>query len=154
MASPKGGKLSPKVTDKGATAGHFPLIRRVPRHLPPKGEGFPCAVGAAYMPPVAAIPANRPNGQTARASNARPYKQRVNLCQLPICTAEWGHPALRGNKKISTLSKRPPCYAGQALFWRKSQNFFRFDIAKPCIIWYYTKMNTYKCVQFRKRESL
>ena len=22
-------------------AGHSPLIRRVPRHLPPKGEGFP-----------------------------------------------------------------------------------------------------------------
>ena len=41
---PKGfplrGKLSPQVTDEGATAGHFPLIRRVPRHLPPKGEGF------------------------------------------------------------------------------------------------------------------
>ena len=23
-----------------ATPGHFPLIRRVPRHLPPQGEGF------------------------------------------------------------------------------------------------------------------
>ena len=40
MASPLWGKLSPQVTDEGATAGHFPLIRRVPRHLPPKGEGF------------------------------------------------------------------------------------------------------------------
>ena len=37
MASPLWGKLSPQVTDEGATAGHFPLIRRVPRHLPPKG---------------------------------------------------------------------------------------------------------------------
>ena len=41
---PKGfplwGKLSPQVTDEGATTGHFPLIRRVPRHLPPEGEGF------------------------------------------------------------------------------------------------------------------
>ena len=41
MASPLWGKLSPQVTDEGATTGHFPLIRRVPRHLPPKGEGFP-----------------------------------------------------------------------------------------------------------------
>ena len=29
------------MTDEGATSGHFLLIRRVPRHLPPKGEGFP-----------------------------------------------------------------------------------------------------------------
>ena len=38
---PLRGKLSPKVTDEGLLSGHFPLIRRVPRHLPPKGEGFP-----------------------------------------------------------------------------------------------------------------
>ena len=38
---PLWGKLSPQVTDEGATAGHFPLIRRVPRHLPPKGKAFP-----------------------------------------------------------------------------------------------------------------
>ena len=37
---PPWGKLSPQVTDEGATAGHIPLIRRVPRHLPPQGEGF------------------------------------------------------------------------------------------------------------------
>ncbi|WP_294759742.1 hypothetical protein [uncultured Gemmiger sp.] len=30
-------------------------------------------VGAAYMPPVAAVPAMQPNGQTPQASNARPY---------------------------------------------------------------------------------
>ena len=40
---PLRGKLSPQVTDEGATAGHFPLIRRVSRHLPPKGEGFSAA---------------------------------------------------------------------------------------------------------------
>ena len=39
-ASPLWGKLSPQVTDDGAISGHFPLIRRVPRHLLPKGEGF------------------------------------------------------------------------------------------------------------------
>ena len=38
---PLRGKLSPQVTDEGATPGRIPLIRRVPRHLPPKGEGFP-----------------------------------------------------------------------------------------------------------------
>ena len=41
---PKGfplwGKLSPQVTDEGETTGYFPLIRRVPRHLPPKGKAF------------------------------------------------------------------------------------------------------------------
>ena len=37
---PLWGKLSPQVTDEGASTGHFPLIRRVPRHLPPQGEGF------------------------------------------------------------------------------------------------------------------
>ena len=38
---PLWGKLSPQVTDEGATPGHIPLIRRVPRHLPPKGKAFP-----------------------------------------------------------------------------------------------------------------
>ena len=42
---PLWGKLSPQVTDEGTTAGHFPLIRRVPRHLSPKGEGFFGGVG-------------------------------------------------------------------------------------------------------------
>ena len=37
---PLWGKLSPKVTDEGESAGSFPLIRRVPRHLPPKGKAF------------------------------------------------------------------------------------------------------------------
>ena len=40
MASPLWGTLSPQVTNEGATIGHFPLIRRVPRHLPPKGKAF------------------------------------------------------------------------------------------------------------------
>ena len=39
---PLGGKLSPQVTDEGALAGHFPLIRRAPRAtFPQRGEGFP-----------------------------------------------------------------------------------------------------------------
>ena len=37
---PLWGKLSPQVTDEGASAGSFPLIRRVPRHLPPKGKAL------------------------------------------------------------------------------------------------------------------
>ncbi len=37
---PLWGKLSPKVTDEGESAGSCPLIRRVPRHLPPKGKAF------------------------------------------------------------------------------------------------------------------
>ena len=41
---PLWGKLSPQVTDEGATSGHFPLIRRVPRHLPPKGKAFPAPI--------------------------------------------------------------------------------------------------------------
>ena len=39
------GKLSPQVTDEGATSGYFSLIRRVPRHLSPKGKAFPGGVG-------------------------------------------------------------------------------------------------------------
>ena len=38
---PLWGKLSPQVTDEGESAGHIPLIRRVPRHLPPKGKALP-----------------------------------------------------------------------------------------------------------------
>lgn len=38
---PLWGKLSPQVTDEGEPSGHFSLIRRVPRHLPPKGKAFP-----------------------------------------------------------------------------------------------------------------
>ena len=37
---PLWGKLAAKPTDEGVSAGHFPLIRRVPRHLPPKGKAF------------------------------------------------------------------------------------------------------------------
>ena len=37
---PLWGKLSPQVTDEGEPSGHFSLIRRVPRHLPPKGKAF------------------------------------------------------------------------------------------------------------------
>ena len=47
---PLWGKLSPQVTDEGVPAGHFPLIRRVPRHLPPRGR-LP-AVGAGQAPPA------------------------------------------------------------------------------------------------------
>ena len=42
---PLWGKLSPQVTDEGEPSGHFSLIRRVPRHLPPKGKAFPGGVG-------------------------------------------------------------------------------------------------------------
>ena len=52
------------------------------------------------MPPVAAIPVNQPNGQTARASNARPYNQIGKLRQPHDSPAGWGHPALRGNSII------------------------------------------------------
>ena len=37
---PLRGKLSPQVTDEGATAGHLPLIRRAGAPPSPKGEGF------------------------------------------------------------------------------------------------------------------
>ena len=45
---PLWGKLSPQVTDEGATSGYFSLIRRVPRHLPPKGKAFPGGVGLGW----------------------------------------------------------------------------------------------------------
>ena len=37
---PLWGKLSPQVTDEGATAGYFPLIRRAGAPPSPQGEGF------------------------------------------------------------------------------------------------------------------
>ena len=46
---PLWGKLSPQVTDEGEPSGHFPLIRRVPRHLPPKGKAFPGGVGQGWF---------------------------------------------------------------------------------------------------------
>ena len=96
---PKGfplwGKLSPKVTDEGATTGHFPLIRRVPRHLsPPQGEGFCCPVGAAYMPPVAAARILRYIGEIARDATMRPLqtcrKQAFSsiITYLPVACRE------------------------------------------------------------------
>ena len=51
---PLWGKLSPQVTDEGASAGYFPLIRRVPRHLPPKGKAFP-----SYRVLYKTVPARR-----------------------------------------------------------------------------------------------
>ena len=48
-----GGKLSPQMTDEGLPTGSFPLIRRVPRHLPPRGKAFPA--GDEVTPPYLAI---------------------------------------------------------------------------------------------------
>ena len=48
-----GGKLSPQMTDEGLPTGSFPLIRRVPRHLPPRGKAFPA--GDEVTPPYIAI---------------------------------------------------------------------------------------------------
>ena len=108
---PLWGKLSPQVTDEGELCGHcnntgwfvaaartFPPHPALARHLPPKGKALPPAVkwlrknygssvGAAYMPPVAAIPAMQPNGKTARASNARPYNRIGKLRQSHDSTA-------------------------------------------------------------------
>ena len=56
------------------------------------------SVGEAYMPPAQPPGYYDISGKIARASNARPYKRRVNSCQPPISLAGWGHPALRGNK--------------------------------------------------------
>ena len=50
---PLWGKLSPQVTDEGQPAGHLPLIRRVPRHLPPKGKAF--SSGANFYPLVPSV---------------------------------------------------------------------------------------------------
>ena len=51
---PLWGKLSPQVTDEGATAGHFPLIRRASAPPSPKGgKAFPVEVfhrGVPYKP--------------------------------------------------------------------------------------------------------
>ena len=41
------------MTDEGLPTGSFPLIRRVPRHLPPRGKAFPA--GDEVTPPYIAI---------------------------------------------------------------------------------------------------
>ena len=99
---PLWGKLSPQVTDEGESSGHFPLIRRVPRHLPPKGKAFSVGagyappatvyyneynglvVGAAYMPPVAAVRSMRYNGKIARNGQDRSLQtcRKSAFCQL------------------------------------------------------------------------
>ena len=56
---PLWGKLSPQVTDEGVPAGHFPLIRRVSRHLPPKGEGFSGGVGRPALQRIQNTAPNR-----------------------------------------------------------------------------------------------
>ena len=47
LASPFGGscRRSRLMREKFAAAGYFPLIRRVPRHLPPKGKAFAAGWG-------------------------------------------------------------------------------------------------------------
>ena len=57
------GKLSPQVTDEGATAGHFPLIRRAGAPPSPKGGRlfrWRCFVGASptNLPIVRNIPSS------------------------------------------------------------------------------------------------
>ena len=52
-----------------------------------------------HCSPAAATPVNQPDGQTARASNARPYNRIGKLRQPHDSPAGWGHPALQGNKK-------------------------------------------------------
>ena len=69
---PLGGeKLSPQMTDEGLPTGSFPLIRRVPRHLPPRGKAFPA--GDEVTPPYIAIfPPAFLSYQRARAART-PY---------------------------------------------------------------------------------
>ena len=46
---------------------------KTPNHNEKRANKITPPVGAAYMPPAAANPTMQPNGETARASNARPY---------------------------------------------------------------------------------
>ena len=114
---PLWGKLSPQVTDEGAPAGHFPLIRRAGAPPSPQGEGFPPAtlrhwqfygsfVGAAYMPP-ATLRQREPNGGTARASNARPYNV-VCGCATQRKREVYGSVVGAGHAPPATKRQREP----------------------------------------------
>ena len=63
---PLWGKLSPQVTDEGALAGHFPLIRRAGAPPSPQGEGLPPAI----------LQQRESNGGTARDAYMRPLQTR------------------------------------------------------------------------------
>ena len=94
LGFPLWGKLSPQVTDEGATSGYFPLIRRVPRHLPPKGKAFPPAQYCFNHP----IPPHRPTTQKSRASCA------AFLRIVIIFRGRWlsaGLPSRRGSKSTA-----------------------------------------------------
>ena len=58
-------------------AGHAPPATKRQR------ETYGYSVGAAYMPPAAAIPSNQPNGQTARDAFMRPLQtcRKFAFCQ-------------------------------------------------------------------------
>ena len=71
---PLWGKLSPQVTDEGATSGYFSLIRRVPRHLPPKGKAFPGGLGVT--PPYRGI---KITGQSVGAVIDRPSQPSLQI---------------------------------------------------------------------------
>ena len=65
---PLWGKLSPQVTDEGAAAGHFPLIRRAGAPPSPKG-------GRLFSTHAASRPTMQPNGlrlKNAGAGSPRP----------------------------------------------------------------------------------
>ena len=71
-----------------------------------------CATAKICHPVGAVIPANRTNGQTAGASNARPYNQRDTCNKIKTCPLS-GHTesqllTLNSSKKFTTFLKHPP----------------------------------------------
>ena len=89
------------MTDEGATTGHFPLIRRVPRHLPPEGKalryGFPLwgklspqvtdeGEPAGHFPLIRRVPRHLPpKGKALR----HPQKFPANLKSFIDIPAFW-----------------------------------------------------------------
>ena len=110
---PLWGKLSPQVTDEGVICGHFPLIRRVPRHLPPKGEGFCVAITRTmrYTGQTAR------NGQDRSLQTCRKYPIITGYCNNKIyhpVGAGYAPPAIEWKRKTYGLVCRGGYYAARA----------------------------------------
>ena len=127
---PRWGKLSAQPTDEGAICDCCKTPRRgevtppygAIKTLRSRGGALPRPqpyiimnimgwfVGAAYMPPVAAAPTNRPNGQTARDAYMRPlqtcrkYRIITEFCNNKNVPARRAHHISTLNSTLLTLN--------------------------------------------------
>ena len=128
---PLWGKLSPQVTDEGESAGGSPLIRRVPRHLPPKGKASPCGRFNPHFP------APKPSSYLKTHFSAifaifqattvilkkKIARYTINIAGKKLPTGFFRQRCRKGSQNAALITKKESYhYADECRFYRKPKS--------------------------------